>query len=280
MPDIDNDTMVDFSDEALEQDSDSTEETQTEESQDEPDNEQLGILDENNDEDDDPGDLPDDLKAQIEKHPEIAGRVQEFLSRKEKGVQKVVRQHQEAIAKVQEDAGEFLSYVEGLNDPSKWQDTIEALKNRVAAAHGQQIEQDSSGSKYGLDYAGDDKVVDVATQKALEKLGVKPNELQEIVFERRITKEAASKTPLVAKEYGSWVTEDLVAEAMRSYPTLPVNEAFAAKHIKKIAKALTSTKTPPRGAAILNSAGQSDRKDPGDFDWRSPNMPTLADYIK
>jgi hypothetical protein len=210
-----------------------------------------------------------DLQKHLDAHPIIKAKVEAFIANKEKGVDKFIQDHNAKVKELQtfrDQNQDIVGFAEGLKDPETVEETFKALSTTLAQAYGRPFGGfDAQGnsvtaeapsvdgkSKYGLEYAEDDAVVEAAAKltvsqvvnhvKAMldERLGPVENERKATEAAKATTAQAAEALPNLKAEFEvstePWVTQELVEEAMRAYPGVPAKAAFAAHFVRRIAQ--------------------------------------------
>lgn len=194
-----------------------------------------------------------ELPPELAENPTVA----EHWANVERGVQKLVDRYQARNQELDGYISEYRhwneAYIAGLQDPSRFEETLERIRQETYAMHGRQpgaapqgakpAEPPGTGegaSKYGLTYATDDKIVDVVldrvTQEFEKRLGPISKTIEAQQTASQLQVKAGEVLPKLTQAYGDWVTPELVKEALEAFPGIDPVAAFGAKHQVEIAR--------------------------------------------
>jgi len=192
----------------------------------------------------------------------VKGLPKDEAERARKGVQKLVNRAKNHETKVREDA-EMLermrSWEQALSNPETAEDALAQLTGMVRRITGKQattpqpqvvVGKAPNPNDFIVDgecdwHAWSEAVAEHATQKAEAKLRVQlQGELEplkgfvsESQAERQARQKAEGAIPVLQGLYGTELaTPERVRQAVAKYPVLPVEDAFAATHVKEIAR--------------------------------------------
>lgn len=229
-----------------------------------------GVLQENGEAKggDDEGDTPDlSLDPELEKHPVLKAKWEAYKAQKERGIQQFMEKQK---AQAQESA-QFKDDWEPLVE--HYQRFEQGPEAALAAfkEFGQQLEQhykvpflsqaqahaqtqtitEPDGSKYGLEYQSDDKVVDIVLERVGKLLDDRFGKLDPVIKshesaqqEAAVSSKANSALAGIQSLYQTsaapWITGEMVAGAMREFPGLEPLPAFKAKYADEIARYMAS----------------------------------------
>ena len=217
----------------------------------EPESETLGILtEEEAPEEEETPDL--DIDPDLEKHPVLKAKWEAYKAQKEKGINKFLQSHTEKLKPLEEfksEAEPVMEFVQSLRDPEQVESAVSQLLETLSQLHGrsfggpvqaQEAQDGEPVSKYGLEFASDDKVVDVVLSQVKSLMEPITKKFESESQTQAIQTKAQSATTLLKGEFevssDPWITTDMVTAAIRKHPTLEPSEAFAAMYVKEIAK--------------------------------------------
>jgi hypothetical protein len=203
---------------------------------------------------------------------------------KEKGVRKLVDKLQAERAEIQaerEAAATLYSYADSFANPETAREAYEQLGRQLAEVHkwgdapvaaAVQIETEpDTGSKYGLEFPSDDKVVDIVLQKVGEILDQKitpfTKEVQPLIESRKMEERKAQALAnaekheaTVQSKFGDWMTKEMIAQAITENPNMSIEKAIYASHGEAITRKAVEYAQKGRGKASLTNAAVASRE--------------------
>ena len=222
-----------------------------------------------------------DLQKHLDAHPIVKAKVEAFLANKEKGVTKFIAEQAEKakslpeLEKFKEDYTPLVDFYGEFNDPSTVDAAVDRLMGtleqtygrsfRGAATQAQTTTTDPDAdptSKYGLEYASDDKVVD-AVLKALDsklddRLGTVTSKLEPLAKHiegqqqrEQVQARATQALGILKQDFevsgDPWITPEKVQEAMTAYPGVEPAIAFRAHFTTEIGRYFAKHSTGSNG---------------------------------
>ena len=214
-----------------------------------------------------------EFKAYLDKHPELKAHYTAELSRMEKGVQQWITKQGTELKTLTAQSEEWKPVVDKFSEArmdanmavqavdyyarfsqgaSEAQAAYAELGTALNQAYGagftsapagqatEPAEGEGPKSKYGFEFASDDKVVDTVLSLVERQISPKLDKVLGFVQNQetasQVQAKASAETPAIQREYGSWVKPDMVTEAVKAYPNLSPMEAFGAKFAREIAR--------------------------------------------
>lgn len=253
------------------------------------DDEPLGILkdDDPKDEDEDGVDLA--IDPDLERHPVLKAKWEAYKAQKERGIQKFIEDHKSKVAEIESFKTEWEPLVreyqrfnegpdEALRAYQEFGQRLEAYyKIPFNGGHASQSEEaQQAGSKYGLEFDSDDKVVDVVLDRVGKMFDERFGKLEPVLKdhesraqEAQRAEQAKAALPSIQAEHQTsakpWVDVQMVESAMKRYPNLAPDEAFALAYRKEIAKYVaehsqgsSAQKVRPLPTGMAGGAAQAD----------------------
>jgi hypothetical protein len=207
-------------------------------------------------------DTPDlSIDPDLEKHPILKAKWEAFRAQKEKGIQQFLEKHNSEKSELSQFKDQYeplVEFYQEFENPEtvdaafeRMRETLEKTYGRPFGRENAPASDDSEGgdkSKYGLEFASDDKVVDTAAkillpqiEKLLDsRLGPVSEDFKARQAEREASQKATKALPSLKAEFEvtaePWVTPEKVLEAMKAYPGIDPRAAFAAHFVKEIAR--------------------------------------------
>lgn len=248
----------------------------------ESESETLGILKEEEEaqEEDDKPDLS--IDPELEKHPILKAKWEAYKAQKEKGIDKFIQSHKDKIEPLEEFKATYeplADFYQQFEDPETVDEAFAAMCSALEKTYGRAFgshtvqpsaQEGESQSKYGLEFASDDKVVDVVLREIKGLLGQEIAPLKQDYEAKTRDREASARAsqaiPALKREYevstDPWITPELVREAIDAYPGIAPDKAFAAHYAKRIAQyavkhSPTSSKPQVRNLPQGASGGRS-----------------------
>lgn len=198
--------------------------------------------------------IPEDLAKFMANHPQIKNAVDAFKGNAQRGIDKFINEHNQKLQEANDKLTEYQPLIDGWEKmrsgaESAWEEfaNLEAVLTEhygprmgASASTG----SDGSESKYGLEYASDDKVVDAVMsaldRKLDERLGPLLKDHEAKTLDSKASAEADKALPQLKASFevsgDAWITKDMVVTAMREYPQIPPEAAFKAKYAIEIGK--------------------------------------------
>jgi len=182
---------------------------------------------------DEPSEWSIPMDPELAANPDIARRLEEHQA----GINKLVERAKEYEQTAKTTYEPYIRMEQALQDPETAWETLKHIQDYVEKTHGK---VDPDTSRYGLDFVSDDKVVEVAESAAVEKL--KKELKDEIEFVRSLRTKATIETesqkvlPTLQKEFGTWVTPEMLSNAAYQKPGMAIEDAFKITYARDIAK--------------------------------------------
>lgn len=219
-----------------------------------------GILkDAEQDEEEKEDDGPDlSLSDDLNQHPILKAKWEAYVAQKERGIDKWMAAQSAKLQEAEtfkESWAPLVGFYERLNDPETVDEAFGELTTMLEKHYGRSFvgaataESEPFGeSKYGLEFASDDKVVEVTKatvvaelERLLDaRLGPMADEFKSRQAEREAQSKAEAAVPALRAQFeiaaDPWVTPELAARAMKQYPGLDPVSAFSAAFVKEIAR--------------------------------------------
>lgn len=230
----------------------------------------LSENEENNDQDD------DDILAD----PDFAS----LPEQNQKGIEKLVNRAKAKEAEIQEKLNNIapvLEYATRLQDPEQWESALNEIISETRALHGTKTEP-TGESRYGLAYETDDRILEKAVEQAVAKVtkDLDPylKRVGTILQQDKAVEKASSLVGPLKAEYGDWVTEDLVKEAILKKPGLDANDAFKIVHFDKGLRhfAQYGESRAKKPARDMITSQRTDRTE-SPQDWRNHRLVSMSE---
>lgn len=230
----------------------------------------LGILKEETPEEPEDENVDLSLDPDLEKHPILKAKWEAYKAQKEKGIDKWMSEQSkkyDGLKESHDKATEALQAFAKLGHKDHVDAAFKELCAELEEVHGRPFgksqatpaDADKSESadaefnpdpqsRYKLEFASEDKIVDTAVDLTLQKveklldqrLGPIAKKFETDAQTEKLTSDALAVLPaLQAKMEVSaepWITKDMVVEAMREYPGIAPERAFRAKYADELVR--------------------------------------------